>query len=592
VHVVATAGHVDHGKSTLVRALTGMEPDRWAEERRRGLTIDLGFAWADIPGAGDVAFVDVPGHERFIGNMLAGVGAVPAVLFVVAADGGWMPQSSEHLAAIDALGVADGVLAVTRCDLADPRPVASRALAELRGSSLGEVPWVAVSGRTGGGMDELRREIAGLVARLPDPQPAADVRLWVDRSFTVRGAGTVVTGTLAAGTLRTHEELELMPSGRRVRARRLETLGRRVEQVAGTARVAVNLRGVERSEVGRGMALVSPGRWLTSDLIDVRVPADGLVGQLVVHVGAAAIPARVRRLGASAARLTLAERLPLRVGDRLLLRDPGDRSVVGADVLDVRPPRLSRRGAAAARAAVLASVPARPDAMRELAQRRLIAVDQLRAMGADVSALDGAAAARVVGKWAIDREHWAHLRESLVSVVDAHRQEAPLESGPSAEAVRRALNLPDRRLVDALVADLATLATSDGRVVRVHGWPADLPAPVRAAVDVVRAELAASPFAAPEAPRLAELGLGASELAAAIRAGELVRIADGIYLLADAEQRAAAVLATLDQPFTLSAARQAMATSRRVAVPLLEHLDRRGVTVRVDERLRRVRDAR
>src|SRR5690349_18475281 len=187
MHVIATAGHVDHGKSTLIRALTGMEPDRWAEERRRGLTIDLGFAWTSLPSGATVAFVDVPGHQRFVTNMLAGIGSVPAALFVVAADDGWMPQSAEHLAALDALGVEHGLVAITRSDLADPGPAAARARAEVAATSLGPVPAVAVSGTTGAGLDNLRAALDDLVSRLPRPDVSAPVRLWIDRAFTIRG---------------------------------------------------------------------------------------------------------------------------------------------------------------------------------------------------------------------------------------------------------------------------------------------------------------------------------------------------------------------------------------------------------------------
>ena len=213
MHVIATAGHVDHGKSTLVRALTGMEPDRWAEERRRGMTIDLGFAWTTLPSGASVAFVDVPGHERFVPNMLAGVGPVPAVLFVVAADEGWMPQSAEHLAALDALGVRHGLLAVTRSDLADPTEATEEATRVISATSLGRIEAVAVSGATGAGLDALRAALDRMVSRLPAADPQAPVRLWVDRSFTIRGSGTVVTGTLGAGRLVTGQELELAGVG-------------------------------------------------------------------------------------------------------------------------------------------------------------------------------------------------------------------------------------------------------------------------------------------------------------------------------------------------------------------------------------------
>ncbi|MBY8852159.1 50S ribosome-binding GTPase, partial [Saccharothrix sp. MB29] len=298
MRVIATAGHVDHGKSTLIRLLTGMEPDRWAEERRRGLTIDLGFAWATLPG-GPVAFVDVPGHERFTTNMLAGVGPVPAAMLVVAADEGWMPQSAEHLAALDGLGVRHGLLVVTRADLADPGPALVEARGHLAGTSLHGVRSVAVSGRTGEGLDGLRAALDEVARALPEPDPAADVRLWVDRSFTVRGAGTVVTGTLGAGTVSVGDELEL--GGRRVPVRGLQSLGEPVERVGGVARVAVNLRGVERDQVGRGDALLTPGAWPAVRELDVRLSAPEVPARLVLHVGSAAVPAHVRPLGARTA---------------------------------------------------------------------------------------------------------------------------------------------------------------------------------------------------------------------------------------------------------------------------------------------------
>lgn len=297
MHVVATAGHVDHGKSTLVRALTGMEPDRWAEERRRGMTIDLGFAWTRLPGGAEVAFVDVPGHERFVPNMLAGVGPVPAAMLVVAADSGWMPQTAEHVAALDALGVSHALLAVTRSDLADPAPAIATVRDRLRGTSLDGLPAVAVSGATGDGLGALRSRLEELVARLPAPDVTAPVRLWVDRSFTIRGSGTVVTGTLSAGTLRVGDELTL--GGRRVHVRGLQALGVAHDTVAAVARVAVNLRNVDRDDVHRGDALRTPGAWTSTGLVDVRVDGDDLDSApttLTLHVGSAAVPVRVRPL--------------------------------------------------------------------------------------------------------------------------------------------------------------------------------------------------------------------------------------------------------------------------------------------------------
>lgn len=575
--VVATAGHVDHGKSTLVRALTGMEPDRWAEERRRGMTIDLGFAWTTLPSGGTVAFVDVPGHERFVPNMLAGVGPVPAALIVVAADEGWMPQSAEHLAALDALGVEYGLLAVTRADLADPGPATARARAEIAETSLGAVPAVAVSGLTGAGLPQLRAALDRLAAQLPAPVVDDPVRLWVDRSFTVRGSGTVVTGTLGAGRLRVGDELELAGADEPVRVRGLHSLGEARPEAAAVARVAVNLRGTPRDRLGRGDALLTPGRFHHTDLVDVRLagdPAADLPATLTLHVGSAAVPVRVRPLGPDTVRLRLARPLPLLVGDRALLRDPGRHHVSGGvRVLDVAPPPLALRGAAAARAQVLAELDGRPDLAGELRRRRLIRAGALIRMGVPVHAEP------VAGDWLADPAHWRRLGERLTEEVARHAREHPLEPGMPVDALRQRLALPDRVLVEALVRP--PLRIHAGRVGAASANA--LPEPVALAVRRVRAEYGDRPFRAPEADRLVDLGLGPREIGAAVRAGALLRLADNVVLLPDALDDAVRVLAGLPQPFTLSAARQALDTTRRVAVPLLELLDRRGATRRLPD---------
>jgi selenocysteine-specific elongation factor len=580
VHVVATAGHVDHGKSTLVRALTGMEPDRWAEERRRGMTIDLGFAWTTLPTGAAVAFVDVPGHGRFVGNMLAGLGPVPAVMFVVAADEGWMPQSAEHLAAVHALRVTHGLLVVTRGDLADPAPALAAATAELASTSLGDVESVCVSGATGAGLDDLRAALGRLVTALPQPDLAAPVRLWVDRTFTIRGAGTVVTGTLAGGTLTTGDELVLTPGGRRVRVRALESLKTQVHEVHAVARVAVNLRHVPVEQVHRGWALLTPGAWLTTEVVDVRIDGD-LSREVLVHIGSAAVAAQVRPFGDDVARLTLAAPLPLRIGDRLLLREPGSRRIVGATALDVHPPTLARRRAAAGRRRELAGMTGRPDPAGELRRRRVVPVADLRAMGCP----EPPGVAPVAGRWLVDPGHWDALRSRLANDVDDHAAANPLEPGLPVESARQRLGLPDRRLVEALVT--APYITREGRVLHAQAWHT-LPPEVASAVQTLRRDLADEPFAAPDAARLAGLGLDPAALTAAVRAGSLLRLADGVYLSPAAVELAVRRLAALPQPFTVSAARQALSTTRRVAVPLLELLDRTGRTQRLDDAHRRI----
>ncbi len=292
MHVIATAGHVDHGKSALLRALTGMEPDRWEEEQRRGLTIDLGFVWTDSD-RDPIAFVDVPGHERFVGNMLAGVGPVPAVLFVVAADEGWMPQSAEHLLALHALGVSHGVLAVTKADLMEPELAAEEALDRMRSTTLGEIPWVGVSARTGTGLADLRRALDDLVARLP-----------AERRYRRRCDCGSTAASLSAGPVLS--SLERSPRARygpatrwsspateaRFVVREIQTLNRHVDNVAGVARVALNLRGPGRVEIRRGDALMTPDSYRCSAVVDVRTslcaPAD-LPREMLMHVGAATV---------------------------------------------------------------------------------------------------------------------------------------------------------------------------------------------------------------------------------------------------------------------------------------------------------------
>jgi len=622
VQVIATAGHVDHGKSALVRALTGMEPDRWAEERRRGLTIDLGFAWMALPDGERVAFVDVPGHERFVPNMLAGVGPAPAVLVVVAADGGWMPQSAEHLAAIDAMGIRHGLLAVTRCDLADPGPATRQALEHLSRTSLGAVEAVAVSAVTGAGLPELRAALVRLVAALPRPDAAAPVRLWVDRSFSIRGSGTVVTGTLPAGTIRSGQELLLTPSLRPARIRGIESLNQSAASVSGVARVALNLRGIPADVPARGMSLVEAGRWTMTKLLDVRLTQPlppRLPPELTLHVGSARTLTRLRLLGSAdtaIARLTLREALPLHVGDRLLLRDPGSAGVtiLGATVLDVAPPALVRRGAAAAAGRELAAWPDLPAPADLLRRHGLLRASAVTAMGVTGSLPPPVTASG----WLADPARWAELRRQLGELVAAHARRDPLAIGLPPEAARAALRLPDRALVEALARlpgpqDAPAQLGLDGGYLRLgeprKPLPAQEPAPalppaalppaalppaalpprVAAAVRAVLADLAGAPFMAPEAGRLRELGLDGRAIGAAARAGLLLRITEQIVLAPGAETEAARALAGLPQPFTAAEARQALGTTRRVAIPLLEYLDRAGITQRLPDDRRRVR---
>lgn len=570
MHVIATAGHVDHGKSTLVRALTGMEPDRWAEERRRGLTIDLGFAWTRLPAGDSVAFVDVPGHERFVSNMLAGVGPVPAVLMVVAADEGWMPQTQEHAQAIAALQRSAVALVVTKCDLSSPANAADEATRRLDKLGISPVATAVTSVRTGAGLDDVRRVLHALLAATPVPDAEAAVRFWIDRVFTVRGAGTVVTGTLAAGSLRVGDALQVTPSGASAVIRGMQSLREDVTVAQPVARVALNLRGVERDDLHRGMALVGPGSWTIATEIDVvctetpRPSAD-----LVTHIGSAAVATRLRLLGSHAARLRLAQPLPLHLGDRLLLRDPASRRLVAADVADLAPAPLRRRGAAAQIARTLA-VPR--DADEEVGRRGVCTRRDLIAAGITTSPRK----ARQVGDHLVADSVWNAWREQLAGIVETATQ------GVAVPAATRRLRAPSNDIVVALAAELPAIEQLDGRLHRAT--------PGVGHIDIapLMRRLAEQPYAPPTAGELAALGFGAADIARAVRAGLATRLAPGLLLSSAAIDEAIATLRTLPAPFTVADARIALGSTRRIVVPLLEHLDARRCTLRHSDGTRTV----
>jgi selenocysteine-specific elongation factor len=566
-----------------------MEPDRWEEERRRGLTIDLGFAWTTLPSGREVAFVDVPGHHRFLSNTLAGLGPAPVVCFVVAADEGWQAQSSDHRDALAALGIRHGLIAIARADLAPEgaAEVLAQAREELSETGLRDAPGVIVSAVDGTGLTELRATLDRVLSQVPTPETTARLRLWVDRSFTITGAGTVVTGTLAAGTLARGDRLDLLgaPRMRSVVIRGLQSRGEPYPKLGPVARVALNLRGVSRDAVRRGDALVTPDAWPSTRTLDVRrvtgSPLTEAPAQLVVHVGTAAVPARLRPFDDDHGRLTFDRRLPLVLGDRLVLRDPGShRGLGGAQVLDAEPPVLRRRGDSARRAAVLANMDVAGDIGAEVARRGAVQEGHLRRLGllpGEATAIP--AGVRVLDGWWIHVPTYEAWQQRLRTAVQELHARDPLADGLSRGAARDLLALPDESLLDPVVRD-AGLEQGGGHI-RVAGARDDL-GRAAAAVGELEARLRAEPFHAPEADELSALRLGARELAAAERAGRVLRLRDGVVLLPTAPALAMRELARLEQPFTTSQARQALGTTRRVAIPLLEHLDARGWTRRLD----------
>ena len=589
MYVIATAGHVDHGKSTLVNALTTMDPDRWEEEKQRGLTIDLGFAWTTLKSGADVAFVDVPGHERFIANTLAGLGPAPAVMLVIAADEGWKEQTSEHLEAIDALGIERGIIVLTRMDNGQ-RISEADVRDKVAGTSLSVAPIFAVSARTGEGMEELR---GGIDKLLPADEVlqracAMPARMWIDRAFSIKGAGTVVTGTWAAGSVNIGDRLKLVTaSGEHdVTVRGLHSENSAVDKAEPVMRLALNLRGVDADAISRGdMLTEAESTWWQPEVIDVRwrtgPKLDSVPRKLNLHVGTASVPVHVRGLDAEHARLTLQGRaFPLRLGDRLALRGPGLDALAGVEVVDMDPPLLNRRGAPVRRAQALRDQ--NPfDASAYVARKEAVMKETLAAAGFDVA--NKPASLVEFRSWWVNAQAIARWTAQLRTLFDTHLTDHHLSDGLPLATALSALALPDDSLVSIAVA--GARLKRDGAIIRdPHAAPRDL-GPAEKSVAIVEAQLAKEPFVAPDASTLDELGLGPSELAAAERAGRLLRVGP-IVLLPSAPQQAAEILSQQPGEFTLSQARQALGTTRRVAVPLLEYMDARGLTRRTSDSAR------
>jgi selenocysteine-specific elongation factor len=639
-HVVGTAGHVDHGKSALILALTGTDPDRLAEEKARGMTIDLGFAWTTLPSGREVGFVDVPGHERFVHNMLAGVGGVDCALLVVDAVEGWQPQSAEHLAILDLLGIATGVVVLTKVDLAGAgraAEVAVQVRQRLAGTSLAGAPLVETAAPAGLGVDRLRAELDRVLDLVAEPPDRGRPRLPVDRVFTVRGSGTVVTGTLSGGTLSADTEALLLPAGRRVRVRGLQAHGRPVGRASPARRLAVNLAGVATSEVARGDVLTLPGQWRPTRTADCRLrclPGRQPLrarGAYLLYAGAAETAARLQPLDvaevrpgeAALVRLHLEAPLVLDPFEPVVLRDSGrDETVGGGPVLDPFPVGPVR--GTAARLRRVEELEAREAAGRDgllarvLAERGLVALAELPALaGADRGRVDATLAAAVAqglalrGRavaWAPDA--WLQAKEAVLRAVAAHHRAEPLAAGMPAQLARAAVRpagraqgggtagprgaaagAPSRdgslwpaagaEAVDALVAEGRLVA--EGPVVRLpeHGLRLD---PGQLAVRArVEAAVAGAGVTAQGEAALAALGADRGLLDALVRLGVLVRLPSGLFVGKDALDRAVASLRRAfpdGRPFTAADAKQAMATTRKTAIPLLEYLDRSRVTVR------------
>jgi selenocysteine-specific elongation factor len=575
--IVGTAGHVDHGKSTLVQALTGTDPDRWVEEKERGLTIDLGFAWADI-GGHDVGFVDVPGHERFIKNMLAGVGAVDCALLVVAADSGWMPQTEEHASVLDLLDIERGIIAITRIDLVDTDTIELATLEvmdEVVGTRLENWPVVPVSSVTGAGIEDLRTAI---IRALAASNPSADgpLRLWVDRAFHISGAGQVVTGTVMEGTISESDDLEVLPSGESIKVRSLQHHGGPVATSASGSRTAVNVAGA-RAELARGDLLTTPGHAdVTKRLLATIDPTRAVEeipnrGAFHLHVGTASRPARIRRLGESNAFvIDLEEPIPAVVGDGLILRDSGRRAVVGGGrVLDTRPTRRpTTNHVDLLVSAVAGSRDERADA--------LLTVHGSLAREAITAATAGGSPTRAVTTpigWLSTSEMRRIAEAAEAAAADYHEQHPVRPGIPKAELASH-LRI-DATALDVVIDRAPGVEESKGAI-RVSGFSNELAPAEESRWRQVRTGLEEG-F---DVPRFGSIDLDTETVHFLLRRGDLVRIADDLAFTADQIEAITSKVSELPDGFTVSDFRDHFGMTRRQAVPTLEWLDSIGRTRR------------
>lgn len=629
MHVIGTAGHVDHGKSTLVKALTGIDPDRLKEERERQMTIDLGFAWMPLPTGEEVGIVDVPGHIDFINNMLAGAGGIAAALLVIAADEGVMPQTREHLAILTLLGVTRGVVAITKVDLVDADWLALveedvRTL--LAGTPFADAPIVPVSAITGQGLAELQQALTEVLAHIPPVPDRGQPRLPVDRVFSLAGFGTVVTGTLLDGSLRLGQEVELLPTGVHGRVRGLQTHRQPQEIVLPGRRVAVNLSGVRKNEVRRGDVLTLPGLYRPTTLVDVKLQVLPDTSRPLRHneplmffVGTAQAPARLRLLGTDTlspgatgwAQLVLQRPVVAARGDRFILRRPSPSETVGGGtILDTAPGRKHKRFRPDVLAGLQVMAEGKLDAilhhkitqwgpapLSALVSRSglspaevITALRQLLAAGKVITPAHRTPPERVDDRWVFTQEQWAAALERLRQGVQAYHQSHPLRRAMPREHVGRWFTRPRPWPPDVLQALLAQAVAAGWLVEEPGGYRlADhtprLTPEHRAAMRAVLEAFRAQPYTPPtysEAVALADPEV----VDALLEQGDLVRVSEDILFMRETyEAMVDRVVQYLHEHNTLTVAeaRDLFGSSRKYVVPFLEHLDARHITRRVGD---------
>jgi selenocysteine-specific elongation factor len=588
--IVGTAGHIDHGKTALVKALTGTDADRLAEEKRRGITIDLGFAHLRLTDDIRLGFIDVPGHERFVRNMLAGAAGVDMVLFVISAAESIKPQTREHFEICRMLGVQAGVVALTKADLVEPELLE---LVQLEvdefttGSFLEGAAKIAVSSVTGEGLAELRRELER-TARAVRPKSAAGwFRLPIDRSFTMKGFGTVVTGTLISGVLKPEQEVEVYPLGRRLRVRGLQVYGEPTEHARAGERTALNLVGIEAGEIDRGMVLSEPGRFAPVRILDCQLEFLASVKPLKnrspvhFHTGSANVEAEIRYLDPGWARITLKEPVLVLPGDRFIIRRFSPVVTIGGGVVvDI---------------SAHAYVPGRLGALRPeslvieapwgITEDQLIAWTGLRS----TASLPGVEAA---GKWLISRLRVVELRQQLIEACKKfHRDHSLLPGMPKQDLKTAVMADASAEVFDYVLAGAGEL-TQDGEMVRLKTHRVVLKEDEAQARTAIESSFERAGLAAPAVNDvLKESGVESARarsiLQMLLREGRLTRISDELVLHVSALAQLRELLASKrGLRFSVPAFKEWTGISRKYAIPLLEYLDREHVTRREgDERV-------
>ena len=608
--VVGTAGHIDHGKSTLVTALTGIDPDRLAEEKRRGMTIDLGFAHMRLPSGREIGIVDVPGHARFMRNMLAGAHGLDAVLLVIASDEGVMPQTREHLEILDLLEVRRGIAVLTKADLVDAEwleMIRTEVAKALEGTSLEGAAVMEVSASTGNGLGELVTALDALLER-SEPRPdTGRPRLPVDRVFTMSGFGTVVTGTLVDGSVSVGDELRVFPSGRLVRVRGLQRHNEKVETVGPGSRVAANLSGVEKSQLARGDVLALPGAIEPTRRVDAAVRVLGSApqplrhgAQVLLHTGTAEVGCRLIMLEGDEiaagsegwVQLYLERPIAAAARDRFVLRAPSPAmTVAGGSFVDVAPRKHPRHDSAVRESLVRRAA---GDVLQEELRKyaRGVTVGALlkatMAPEADVSKLH----ARRVGEWIFSDEAWQSMATRATDELEAFHGAYPLRPGMAREELRSRLGVAAASF-PAVVRGLI----EDGRVVERNGSLAasahsvTLDPTAGAAAELVTL-LAREPFTPPSlSEAMQQTGATEEMVRALVKRGEIVRLSSDVAFTKTAYESALELVRELihaNGSVTVAQLRDRMGASRRPVLALLEHLDAQRVTRRIgDSRLLR-----